>query len=388
MKRLVVILFILPLMMACSTTSPQIQPEIENDDNYFLISLPKESWQSHFPDLDGEVNIFRVNQDGSELQSVVTGLNGYNYVLSLSPDTRKFLVASYDLSKPSLPGLPGKLYVFEIDGSKQILLSEEYPFYPSPAASGALWLSESQVAYISGQFGKTQIYTIDSDGQNKVSRAILNRANPMLTPFRLLAFQEDIGLYWQNGRINTDSAAIANNPNRAKLDGSNLVKIDTLDGSKVPYWEIASEGNLIAWGNEIMTHDFELVDRLDLSFEPKLFFWSKNGERLLIQTCETTCSDQVIYQIWEQNTRQLRGAQIFAVKDLNAVLQKNRAIMWAVWSPDQTQIFVHLREYEDDNEGVYLQLFNVETLKASPVFEELYIDTTWPFHIQWLPREE
>lgn len=44
-------------LLAC-TTPAAVEEQTENSNqDYFLISLPKEIWQSRFPDLEGEVNI-------------------------------------------------------------------------------------------------------------------------------------------------------------------------------------------------------------------------------------------------------------------------------------------------------------------------------------------
>lgn len=383
-----VILFTLAMMVAaCSPPVTQVAETPDNNQSQFLISLSKDLWLAHFPNLDGEVNIFQTNQDGSTLQPIVTGLSGYNFVLQLSPDNKKILVASYDLTKPITPSLTGQLYAVNVDGSSVVLLSDNLPYRPSPVTSGTLWLSNDKVAFISGALGYTHIHSINADGSDEIKHTALNQYNQRLTPFRLLAFRGGKELYWQNGQIDLETAEISLFPLRSELDGTNLISIQTKDAT-TPQWEIAPSGDLIAWGADILTSNFGIVDQLDLNYEPRRSYWSPKGDMLLVQTCsQPNCSETITYYLWRHTTPSFQGFPV------NTALQKlisvpiHSKIEWAIWSPDQEEILLHFEEDQTNGIESPYQILTLETLKIYPIFKELHLDSTSPSYIQWLQKE-
>ncbi len=374
-------------IVACSTSVSQSTQSTNNDQYDFLISLPKESWQSHFPDLDGEVNIFKTNQENSKLQPIVTGLNGFNFILELSPNGDKMLVASYDLSETIDPTLTGSLFVMGLDGTEAVKLSDNFTYYPSPVISGALWLSNDEVAFISGPIGSTYIHTIHTDGHNEVTRTSLNQFNPRLSPFRLLAFQEGKELYWQNGNIGSDTAEISIFPMRSEIDGKNLISLQTIDETALQ-WGIAPSGNLIAWGKDVITKEFVQVDQLHLDLEPKMFQWSPNGDKLFIQACsENSCSDTISHHIWQPEIINFQDLPINSTSENIIDLSINSKIEWAVWSPDQTQLLVYIPDGGTSTKDHPFQVLNLDTLEMSPVFEGLNLDSISYSYVQWLKNE-
>lgn len=373
------------MVAACSSSASPVSQMEEHDESYFLISLPKESWKSQFPDLAGEINIFQTNLEGSILEPLITGLKGINYVLSLSPDRGKFLFASFQVPPRFNPNIVGDLYVFDIKTQDRIMISNNYPYYPSPIATGALWLSNDEIAFISGPLGNTNIHTIAADGKNEQPRQILSQFNTRLSPFRLIAFQEDKDIYWQNGMVNEEMSEIESFPFRSELDGENTIRLQTRDLSTL-VWGIAPAGNLIAWGKEIVTNEFEIVDRLELEFEPSQFFWSPNGDRLLIKTCATRdCSAERKYYFWQQNqnpSSQLTFDSFERIHQLPIDLN----IRWVVWGPSQSEVMLFFEDIEEETSPI--QVLNLETFDYIDALEDIKLDpNSLPLFAQWLETE-
>jgi hypothetical protein len=251
--------------------------------------------------------------------------------------------------------------------------------------NGALWLSNDEIAFISSADGSRFIHTIQTDGNGAQIRASLNQFDLRLPPLRLLAFQDDKNLYWQNGQFDSEGVEISVFPMRAELNGQNFSRVQTRDGSSLS-WEIAPAGNLIVWGKEIITNDFDLVERLELDFEPSRFVWSPNGDRLLIQTCSNnSCSETVNSYLWQQRSDISPQIPIDAFKRLEE-LPINSEVLWVVWSPNQTEILFLLPREETSAEiDSLFGILNLDTLETYPAFEEINIESGFiPLYVQWL----
>ncbi|WP_420630570.1 hypothetical protein [Candidatus Leptofilum sp.] len=390
MKKFWLSLLYLIIFVACSSPDSQTS-KTNHDETFFLISLPKESWEPHFPDLAGDVNIFQTNLDGSILQPIVTGFSGYNYVMDLSPNGDKFLFASFEDPPNTNPEIVGNLLVFDLETSNFVKLSETYPLNYALVSDSALWLSNDEIAYISNSDRGRLIHTIQADGNGDQSWPALNQIEH-LPPLFLHAFQENKVLYWQNGQFDEEGVAISMFPISAEFDDDNFtnpIRLQTLDNSTL-IWAVAPTGNLIAWGKEIVTSKIELVARLDLEFEPKTFFWSPNGDRLLIHTCaDKGCSGLTKYYLWQQNPDLSSQRTINSFGNLQE-LPINFNVRWAIWSPSQAEILLLIEEGVEAK-NYSLQMLNLSTLQRRSVLEGIEIEPAvlpiYVHSIQWLDTE-
>jgi hypothetical protein len=68
----------------------------------------------------------------------------------------------------------------------------------------------------------------------------------------------------------------------------------------------------------------------------------------------------------------------------NNPLLGNSKIEWAVWSPDQTRILLRFTDDETDVDIILYQMLTLETMKVSPIFQELHLNDNLFISVQWL----
>lgn len=147
-----------PTATQTPSPTPTITPtptQIGGGSGKFIFEYYKVAYEKAFPDLKGDLNVFTSNWDGTDLTPVTNGLNGFNYINSISPDGKMLLVSSrssflgkdalylIDLNSPN--NAPTKL-VNEVDGQ-------------------ALFLDNARIVYI-GQGSKGYgFYVVNADGR-------------------------------------------------------------------------------------------------------------------------------------------------------------------------------------------------------------------------------
>jgi hypothetical protein len=129
--------------------------------------MRKQDFIQKFPDLKGEQNIFLANINGTELNPVTDGLDGFNYINAVSPDGKKALVTSsvrYDSATANL-------YIINISTivEKPFKLARGILNGVFGNNSAAKWIDNDRVVY-AGQGEKGYgIYTINADGSDALN---------------------------------------------------------------------------------------------------------------------------------------------------------------------------------------------------------------------------
>jgi hypothetical protein len=152
---------ITPSPTATQTPSPTptitpIPTQIGGGSGKLIFEYYKAAYEKEFPDLKGEVNIFISNWDGTNLTPITNGLNGFNRIISISPDGKMILVSSrssflgkdalYLINLSSTNNAPTKL-ANELDGR-------------------AIFLDNARIVYIGKGSQSYGFYTVNIDGTN------------------------------------------------------------------------------------------------------------------------------------------------------------------------------------------------------------------------------
>src|SRR5271157_5949398 len=149
--------------------TPTLTPtptQVGGGSGRFIFELTKADFSKSFPDLKGDQNVFITNEDGTGLTPLTNGLNGYNYLESISPDGNKVLISScsdqscdnsnlttlYSIDLNSLDSEPQKLATG---------LASRNGFW-----SVAKWIDDTRLVYIGQRENGFGIYIINSDGTN------------------------------------------------------------------------------------------------------------------------------------------------------------------------------------------------------------------------------
>lgn len=86
-----------PTSTQTPSPTPTITPTptpIGGGSGKFIFEYYKVAYEKEFPDLEGDVNVFVSNWDGSNLTPITSGLNNLNHIESISPDGQMVLVSS------------------------------------------------------------------------------------------------------------------------------------------------------------------------------------------------------------------------------------------------------------------------------------------------------
>jgi len=256
---------ITPLPSATSTPSPTptIIPtptQIGGGAGKLIFEYYKAAYEKAFPDLQGDVNVFTSNIDGTDLTPITNGIDNINQIASISPDGQMAIVFSR-----SDYSAKGDLYLINLNSpnsSPRKLAKGLIGF--SGAGLGllgyggfgqAIFLDNTRIVYIGQGSEGNGIYVVNIDGSNpKKIGALIDRAQRRIVSF------DNTRVYWDT----LQSETFSNNSGFVYLFGN----IDTLwwtdlDGS--------AQGMLESNGQQIMS-DF-------YSFSPdgKSIAWIPEG---------------------------------------------------------------------------------------------------------------
>lgn len=175
--------------------TPTITPtptQVGGGSGRLLFASTKDGYHNAFPDLQGEANIFTANMDGTNVIPVTNGLEGYNYLMSVSPDGSNALITSTSNHKNKT----ASLYLANLDSPniEPIKLANGLPNSYGKNLT-AKWIDDSKIVYI-GQ-GETGfgIYKINRDGTDLVNIYNYNNDGVNRKPFEFLAIN-GTRLYW------------------------------------------------------------------------------------------------------------------------------------------------------------------------------------------------
>lgn len=371
------------LSVSCSTT-PGTTPEATSEpreESRLVLVLPKAYWQSFFPELPGEQNIFSVNWDGTDLRPLFNGANGYNYVEGVSFLRNQLLISSAEeplsLENPVL----GTLYIWDNGETTPVSPPDSFLISPYPVTSHALWLSDDTVIYIGTLADKLTLLKtqLDTDMAEPVLDSGINFVYP---PWRLLAVSTDGFVYWQNGFITTETAFIETDYWRVRSNGEGLFKITTKDGTQLPFYSVSPDGSLMVLGTRIIDSDISninVIADLPLENDPSLDYWSESGKRLFlsVRIClSPDCAQyRMAYYVWIHDF----------VSSLTPV-EIDIEISSVQWSPDEKQLLLYSHAQSGNGSHFSPFIFDLESGELIPILTQLEgIDRLQNYHVFWEP---
>lgn len=187
MKNILSMLFLLPLLLACSQKPEnQVQPfegerhlqnirmltdEGENAEAYFSFDFSKLIFQSTHGDLECD-QIFTMNIDGSDLKLVSTG-KGRTTCSFFLPGDDKIIYASTHAADPNCPPKPdfSRGYVWKVYSTFDLYIAnadgtDPQPFLPAPGYDAEATVSPlgDKIVFTSQRNGDLDIYIVNLDG--------------------------------------------------------------------------------------------------------------------------------------------------------------------------------------------------------------------------------
>ncbi|HSH03378.1 MAG TPA: hypothetical protein VLL52_12730 [Anaerolineae bacterium] len=376
--KLIILLIITTLgLISCSsrindgtTAIRPIEPlkQPPSDADQLLLTLPRPVWEAQFPHLTGEDNLFWVDLDGDNLQPWLSGINGYNYIIDV-PHRDHILVAAYDQAPSVKPDLIGELYLLDRDQTDMIKITDQFP---NPLFPATIWQEEEETVNYIG---------LTADGPHFFSWSVAEKTAvqistpPMFaggSPLWLAAGTDNSWLYWKTGQIGANQIQIGDGFWRLHRDQARVQQIHETDKNLQREASVSPQGTYIIFGNTVQNENLEFVTTLPLVGEPAAYFWSDDGQELLIKTCEELClPDQRHYFIWSTRARTL------------STLAWDVDVVWALWSPQRHQILLGT---ESDQSGFQFQLWDRHTLDLTPALSALPSEALLPTAVQWWPK--
>jgi hypothetical protein len=155
-----------PAPTATATQTPSPTPTIiptptpiGGGSGKLIFEYYKVAFEKSFPNLQGEVNIFTSNIDGTNPTPITNGLNGYNYIQSISPDGQMLLVASR-----SDYAAKGDLYLIHLNSLDLLPMRLARGLF---AYGGqAIFLDNTRIVYVGQGPENYGFYVINIDGTN------------------------------------------------------------------------------------------------------------------------------------------------------------------------------------------------------------------------------
>lgn len=358
--------------------SAQLDVESNQQSKKFLLALPKSNWIDSFPELEGEVNVFIVEQDGTVLEPLVSGLRGYNFVEDVSA-SGKLLISSFaslEMKRPSY----GDLYISEPDGSNLILLTDRFPQRFGFLAPSAMWLlGRDEAVFIADSGGRADIFISDSDGQHSNSLIAPEEMTSVHPPLYFSGQTYESRLYWRNGIWNPPMIVLEDGIQLYDFASNSVGKIATEDEPFPEFFFSTSNDTVIISndaGNWLVDQNFELKRRLPIEGTPQGTFWSPNSGYLLMKVAsEDAGVNEGDLYLWRTGT--LSAQKISTLSGLPI----------ATWSPDEQYVAILMLEEMDGTPLVNSLLLDVRTRTLSPLFEMLEFKLGIPDRVHWLMAE-
>lgn len=354
--------------------SAQLDAESNQQSKKFLLALPKSNWIDSFPELEGEVNVFVVEQDGTVLEPLVSGLRGFNFIEDVSA-SGKLLVSSF-ASIEMKDQLYGDLYISNPDGSNLMLLTDRFPQrFGSPAPSAMWLLGRDEAVFIADSKGKPDIFIANSDGQNSKSLIAPEDMSAIYAPLYFEGQTYESVLFWRNGVWDPPILALEGAIRVFDLVNNSVGMIAVEDEPFPEFFFSTSTDTVIVSndaGNWLVDQNFELKRRLPIEGTPQGTFWSPNSGYLLMKVAyEDAGVNEGDLYLWRTGT--LSAQKISTLSGLPI----------ATWSPDEQYVAMLILEEVDGSPFVQSLLLDVHSGTFSPLFETLELKMGMPNRVHW-----
>lgn len=390
--------------------TPTITPaptQVGGGSGKFIFTEEKHIFLKTFPDLGGETNVFIANFDGSNLTPVTNGLDGYNYLMDVSPNGEKILISSTS----QYPNKEANLYLVDLASpeARVIKLAEGIPNNFGENTS-AKFIDNSQVIYIGQGDNGIGIYKVGIDGTNPIN---IEKGN---TPFELLAIDTSQVFWGAETKTNLCGHAIevwqsslegnservpleyngkqiafcsVNEPNLVvSPDGSKVAWVDGATGPDDPYsyLHIAPVSDInnpytiqtlsafvvLKWlpdGSKVLVLDLGSISFT--SYEELELYFQNNPDEPLASSFKDLYG---FYEVPISASLPIKNYRL-PTEIMGSIFSGEVMELYDV-SPDSRQIILSVSDKDD-----YLKLFNLDNL----TFSELSGFTFTKYGIHWIP---
>ena len=404
-----------PTATATQTSTPTMTPtptQIGGGAGKIIFELWKEESVEVFPDLEGDINIFTVKIDGTNITPVTHGLDKYNLIQEISPDRTKLLVSSGDGNSHN-QYFSNHLYLIDLNSleSEPIKLANNLS-KSSWQGVAAKWIDNTQLVFIGKGEDGFGIYSVNSDGSNQ---SLIYKGSD---PIGLLAVK-DTSVYWYSEKrtnIGGNQWNIDDYPWVSDIGGEEGKKALEFEGKQITFSStfypliFSPDGTKIAWvepATPAFLHSYLNIASLSNMDEAKsieiwhahstLRWWSNSSEILVFD-------DYAIIQHLEKgywdSANDLYGLYTISVPSLSLHNEHRTDVLEVLvpprnpdtdrycssgfrdFSPDGRQILVFSSLPNTDCKSKIIYMFDLETM----TFTELPLDyRTYRNRAYWLP---
>jgi len=309
-----------------------------------------EEFIDYFPELDGEIHVFKASlvesvvRHVTNITPITNGLENYNYLLDVSPDGTKVLIVS--TSEYAFNNHDSRLYVVDLrlQNTEPIKLADGVP-NNNGLSFPAKWLDDSRIVYVGQGESGFGIYKVNADGSSSEIIYKYNNDGVGNKPYEILA-TDDTRIYWVN-------------------------RIDTVRGGNRHYT------NYYVWWSS-----FDGSERAPLEFNGKQLFFTHKvfGDDLVISPSGTKIA-------WiEKATRAdpqnyLNVASISDIENPKTVNIMSSRIR-INWFPDESKILVFDKRSVDMSKETIIDRYK----QASEEIPESFFDTYGVYEIPIAPN--
>lgn len=380
---IIVLLYILLLLLilGCKSgisESNRLDTESGQQANKFMLSLPKSTWRTSYPELEGEVNVFVVDQEGTILEPLVSGLKGHNFVEDVSPEGQ-LLVSSF----PSIEmrgSIYGDLYIFDQDGANPVLLTDKYmQMFGSPISSAMWLLSRDEVVFIAAPEGQPHIFVSSLDGQNIKRISAVDETPSIFSPLYFEGQTKESFLYWRNGIWNPPIINLEQAIWSYDFEKDEVNKI-TSEDQPFPDFAFSSTNDNIVLSNEaghwLVDSDFQFKQKIPVSGVLQGISWSPSGKYLLVQVAfDDPAENRGELYLWEVG------------QPLAARIDTMNGLSIASWSPDERNVALSILGEVNGSPMVSSLLLDIPSRVVAPLFANLNLTVETFSHIFWSLHE-
>jgi hypothetical protein len=198
-------------------------------------------FEKDFPDLQGWLNVFTTNWDGTDITPITNQLIGGS-LAAISPNGSKVLVFS-----ASAVNETSGLYVIDLESKDSTPLKIASGIYDAINKTVA-WLDNSRIVFIDQDSGKRAIFIINSDGTGlmRISKTISG-----IVPLELFVTTDKSRIYWKGYNLKGPAAELRGIW-WSSSDGSEQSQLIQLgNDNDISLDGISPDGSMIVWNKPI-----------------------------------------------------------------------------------------------------------------------------------------
>lgn len=354
------VLLIVSMMLANCQPNSTLRLDnanIQNSEHSFYVVLPKSVWEEKYPDLEGEINIFLSDQSGQNIQPIIAGFQGYNYIQDISYDDNKIVFASFK-SVNTFDGF-ADLYVANLNGSEVIKITDQLQWENLfPLTKVAMWYEpQDSIFFIARNNKLSALYMATNGSANLVSvfdvyPAVVHK------PFYLVGLTENDKIYWRDGKFDGSTLYLTTTLWETSLLTGETIEIKDLENGG-EFSSVSPDGKKYVLENAII---FDLIEgtavTLSNVLNPAESFWSPDSTKLFISaTCDI--EDCFEYYLWSSSDNGY-------IK-----IPFDKPILSVDWSPDSKYLLLHAYQEKGGSTEYLPYILDAQTLRYQSVLSNL-----------------